>query len=508
LWIVAVAAVVAAAAAGCAGGYGSSDKDADLSSAGDLPVIVDSSPGDVAGSADSGPEPDSWSPASDVGLSACQALTPSTNATTNYTAIMDCLNQHGEAQLGAGTYPVKDGIALPAGSKLTGAGSSMPTIRLASGSTTNYLVSTADSARVGFLKLDAAGQLGGKLHSAVVSISGDNTQVDNNEIFNQQVPAPGDHSAGVYVIGDKVQGNVVDTNKIYRTFYGVIFRNGLTKSHVNTVKNNTIFDIKCDGVTFAGYGEMLSNTVYRVGPDCENGPIPGGAVYSLDQAHGGLIEGNTIYDTCGHGIDLDGVSNFEIRNNTVSDPGYQWSGAHTYCQGASGMFIIDIAQTVIENNNVTNHRATNRVELAGDPNNVFSLAADKSFSDLPHQGKQVIAFVLARRRSGSQTTVANTIKGNTFISSCSPVSTCAGMGYFSSRDTGYDAAGSWSASTTNYYTKNNPFGSQVGSKRCGGNWYAANDTCGDPATGDCNTDDYQHNPPTGDWARNDLCNNY
>ena len=48
-----------------------------------------------------------------------------------------------------------------------------------------------------------------------------------------------------------------------------------------------------------------------------------------------------------------------------------------------------------------------------------------------------------------------------------------------------------------------PYGSNVGSRRCGGNWYAANSSCEESASdADCNTDDWQHD---GDWARNDGC---
>lgn len=70
---------------------------------------------------------------------------------------------------------------------------------------------------------------------------------------------------------------------------------------------------------------------------------------------------------------------------------------------------------------------------------------------------------------------------------------CVGTGYFATRDTGFDAAGGWSAATTNYYTNNKPYGSNVGSRRGGGNWYAANTTCtAQSSPAPCNIDDYQH----------------
>lgn len=72
------------------------------------------------------------------------------------------------------------------------------------------------------------------------------------------------------------------------------------------------------------------------------------------------------------------------------------------------------------------------------------------------------------------------------------------------RGTGLDH-GTWSAATTNYFTGNDPYGSQVGSVRCGGNWFAANSTCNQGSAAPCNVDDYQH---TADWLRSDACRDY
>ncbi len=132
-----------------------------------------------------------------------------------------------------------------------------------------------------------------------------------------------------------------------------------------------------------------------------------------------------------------------------------------------------------------------------DPNDITN-----DFADLPGGEHTVMAFWLAARPGGTST--GNSVTDNTLRAYCS--SPCVGLGYFVSRGTGVDASGGWSASTTNYFTKNDPYGSNVGSKRCGANWYAASSTCTastlDP---DCNTDDPQH---TGDWSRNDGCRDY
>lgn len=174
------------------------------------------------------------------------------------------------------------------------------------------------------------------------------------------------------------------------------------------------------------------------------------------------------------------------------------------------MFLLDVSSSLIEGNVVENNsRSTNRVGLGGDPNQVFRSATAPAFSDLPSGQKQVISFVLARRQNGYKFVNGNVIRDNSLRAYCVPSSVCVGLGYFASRSTGYGPGGSWSAGTTNYYTLNDPFGSQIGSVRCGGNWYAANSTCTSASSPpDCNADDYQHNPPAGTTFRNDGCNFY
>ncbi|PKN44539.1 MAG: hypothetical protein CVU63_10300, partial [Deltaproteobacteria bacterium HGW-Deltaproteobacteria-20] len=112
-----------------------------------------------------------------------------------------------------------------------------------------------------------------------------------------------------------------------------------------------------------------------------------------------------------------------------------------------------------------------------------------------------------RSTSTTWLTTGNTIEDNTFVAGCN--SPCVGLGYFVGRETGFAADGSWSAQTTNYFRRNTPFGSNIGSKRCGGNWYAANSTCvAGNLDADCNIDDPQHEGAGHDWARNDECSHY
>ncbi len=115
-----------------------------------------------------------------------------------------------------------------------------------------------------------------------------------------------------------------------------------------------------------------------------------------------------------------------------------------------------------------------------------------------------VAFLLTHREGGAYLTTGNSIRDNRFVASCTPPA--VGLGYFAGRGTGYAADGTWSAATTNYFTGNDPFGSNIGSQRCGGNWYAADAACREGALEpSCNIDDPQHEGPGHDWARNDGC---
>ena len=114
----------------------------------------------------------------------------------------------------------------------------------------------------------------------------------------------------------------------------------------------------------------------------------------------------------------------------------------------------------------------------------------------------MLGFLLVRDPGSPYDAIGNSIEGNQMRAYCS--GDCVGVGYFVSRGTGL-VGGDWSAATTNYFTGNDPFGSNVGSRRCGGNWYAANSICDAGAGAPCNTDDYQH---TATELRNDPCRDY
>jgi hypothetical protein len=211
-----------------------------------------------------------------------------------------------------------------------------------------------------------------------------------------------------------------------------------------------------------------------------------------------------MFDDCGNVVDLDEVQGFTIEYNTIEGPGYDWEGWAPWCGGV-GLILIDSSYNHLVGNDISNNdRPQNAVGESTDPNDIYD-GSGANYSDLPSGSAQTIAFVLAQRPSSGGATVNNLIEDNTLRSSCS--GSCAGLGWFVSRGAGTDAAGGWSASTTNYFLRNTPYGSEVGSQRCGASWYAANDECGTTwPSADCNQDDYQHDD---DWLRNDAgCRDY
>lgn len=419
----------------------------------------------------------------------------------NWQTIQTCLDQKGHALLAPGTFPIARGLSVPASGQLVGPA----TLVLQPGNGGNFMLHfAADSpasakARIAHLTLNAHNAIDGAANAAIVHMGVDNGRIEDCDLGNDGAPRVGHHEAAVYVICESCTGNEVVGSRLHDTFYGIIFHPPTAQAN-NVIDSSEIHDTKCDAITFAGYGVATNNRIHEMGRDCENGPIPGAGVYTLLNSVGGVIRGNTMWNSCGHGMDMDRSANFTIENNHVYDPGYTWNGAAPWCGGAAAAFLLDMSECTIRGNTFENSgRPQNRV---ADSNQVMHAVGAAAFSDLPQGGQQVIAFVLARRpQSGGAT--HNTVADNSFHASCGGGG-CTGLGWFTSRGTGYDGA-TWSASTTNYFTGNNPFGSDVGSKRCGGNWYAANSTCGAGAASPCNQDDFQH---TADWERSDGCYQY
>jgi hypothetical protein len=438
--------------------------------------------------------------------SACDAIAPApgNSGEVNSATLQHCLDTEHHATLLAGEFLLAHSVKLPASATLRGAANHATLLR-AVGPTwdANFVVrfgvnSPASApATIASVRIDAANVLAGKSNASIVHFAA-NGHLEDSELFNAGGAARGNHAAAAFLLCGGCDGARLTRVDLHDSFYGVIFGPGGTAQIHPVVEHSHVHETRCDAFTYMSFGEATDNLIEKVGFDCENGPIPGAALYSLGQAAGGIFSRNTVHDTCGNGLDLDRVQNFTIEANNIVTPGSPFDG-HTYCLG-SGAFLLDVGHSTIRGNMIGN---TNPHNAGFDPNQVMHARGAANFSDLPAGGNTIVAFVLGQRPDGSGLAVGNVIENNTLRATCA--APCVGMGYFASRDTGYAAGGAWGASTTNYYRGNTPVGSNIGSMRCGGNWYAAGSSClaGSPAP--CNVDDSQH--PTTNY-RNDTCSHY
>ncbi|MBP9112853.1 MAG: hypothetical protein KBF88_08590 [Polyangiaceae bacterium] len=423
----------------------------------------------------------------------CLSIAPGVNPVQHRDTILNCLTTKKRAVLLPGIHTISNLIQVPAGAVLEGTGGK-PTLRYGAAAG-NSMVTLFDGSVLRSLRLQPGGFLD-QTNGAIVHIEGSNAVVKDCVLENVSVFSK---TTGVYFIGKDKKDSVVEDTEIKDSFYGVIFASYLDAAHPNIVRRTKIHAIACDGVTLAGYGEVRDSEIFDVGFNCLNPavnggpPIPGAAIFSLGNPNGGLLAGNNLHEACGNVIDVDRISGLKIQNNTITGPSYQRSAFETFCVGGASVSIVDSSNLVITGNNVVNERATSRVGAFGDPNFIFG-----RYGDLPQGSNQAIAFWLTRRVGGPPAT-GSTIDNNVLRANCA--APCVGLGYFIGRRTGVDAQGNWSAATTNYFTRNNPVGSNVGSKRCGRNWYAGNSVCGNDA--ECNLDDAQH-PDTAGF-RNDNC---
>ena len=440
---------------------------------------------------------------------ACTALPPQDSPDANYLAITACLAS-GTAVLAGGEYPLSQGLAVPDNATLAGSSTDATRIYFPALSPTNYMVQPGSGSVISFISFDANHNLPAGCCSAVFSV-GDvhSVLVHDCQISNQDSPS----ATGIYFIGKNGKNNLFLRVTVSQMQYGVIFLAGLTRVSSNRVDSSIIHDIHCDSVTFAGYGEVTNSQIYQNGWDCKNGspPIPGGGPYCLGNSEGALVAGNTVADNCGMLLDIDGCANFNVSHNTFTNPGNTWGGKYPYCQGSTAVNLLDAQNFIFDHNEVNNARDTNIVgaSLWGDSNHIFSDVGKEPFSDLPNGPHTVVAFALTHRPSGRgvgqhlMSATGSTISNNKYQADCS-LAGCAGVGYFAGRGTGWSASGSW---TPNFYTANDPSGSNIGSHRCGGNWYAGNTACPLDAGAPCNVDDYQH-PDTSNWRNDPGCAQY
>ena len=454
-------------------------------------------PGAVPGPRVDGPAGDATDPATSLpdpatataGPDPCESVKPLATPLATRNAIQACLSgaTH-HALLSGGTYVIDAGLTVPPGAVLQGTSMASPIVRLAPTSKSGVMIELQGGAppagqrtTVGHLAFDANNAIADGPVNAVLRVNSEGAIVDGVEVSNPTYPPPGRNKTGVYFVCASCKGNVIKNSSIHHHFYGVLFRNLLTSATPNRVADSDLHDTLCDAVTFIGYGEITGGTIHDVGFDCRNGPIPGAAVYSLDNAHGGLVQNATLTRTCGNAVDIDGASRFTIESNVVSEPGFTSGGKYPYCAGFAASIVDSDHFTVDGNTFVAGHAGLT------DPNRILEGAGAATAADVPFGTNGAVAFVLAQRSNTPPRSQGHAISNNVFRGGGG-----TGVGLFTSRLTGYGPGGAWSAATTNYFTANRTFGSNVGSKRCGGNWFAGNSTCAAGSKAPCNDDDYQH----------------
>jgi hypothetical protein len=437
------------------------------------------------------------------------------NAENNYQRIQWCLAKYGHAYLGSGSFTLNHMLVLT-NDTLISANGDWPVVEAISNPDgRNSFIAMNGNSRVAFLSLNANKFFMDQPNASIVEMLDDLNQVDNCFVMGASTPllkTDNGELVGVYILcGDN---NMVWNNKISNCDHGVIANSYIATAVNNVIKGNALFYNRRDGVSLPGYGQVIGNRIYLNGWDCRNGgggtnpPIPGAGIYVENNLNGALIQYDTIYDNNGHNIDIVNVNNFSILNNYVYNPGNPSFPATDYMiapdfGAAFSVSLFNISNSTIEGNDIRNEgRPSNAVGMGGvwggDKNHVMSEDSAGVMSDLPFGDSSIIAFCLGELRPRapfSNQTGNNVIRNNIFIASPN------GIGYFSTRNTGFAADLSWSSQTTNYFTLNNPFGSNIGSVRAGGNWYAANGV-------DPNTDDYQHQPPGSSWSGSDNKNFY
>lgn len=458
----------------------------------------------------------------------CAAISPNLDPNQNYANIVSCLwTGNRVVQLTSGVFPLSQAIEMPPNSKLYGAPTTPLSTVLSAAPLTNQswgnslgapypnntVLQTYDGNVVQNLRFTGDGQLVSDCCSTVVAISGSQSQLNNVEIFNLD-PVSGQmpqnsttaKTVGIYFLGTSSSAsNTVSQAFIHDLVLGVIFRAGLPGGQqANTFQNSEIFRVGCDGVTLAGYGNVNNNYIHSNGAFCGQTPIPipGAGIYAIGNPSGAQITGNTITDQCGHGLDLNSSNSFVISGNTVYENGSPMGGAYSYCGGGSPASLVDVSYFSVTNNFFN----TVNVPPLGVSLNLFPTYASEFYSiyyPLPNKNQQIMAVRLLKFQG---LVMNNSFDNNIMVGTCT-TSACVGMGLYVGPGTGVDGNGQWSGATTNYFTRNNEMGSNIGSLRCGGDWYAANSVCTSAQSGgSCNSDDYQHVPGVNsNWSRNDVC---
>lgn len=448
-------------------------------------------------------------------------LAPGATAHDNYVAIQACLDSAtgAVADLGSGTYPIDHYLAVGTSDHLVGVGATL-SFPATPANGQQMIHFTGSSALVDDLVLDANHVLtAGAVMVVFDSTAGNGNTLSNNWIehgsssyLDSQPPGTHDPSLnGAFAVSidcTTCSGNTISDNYIVENYLGIVFK-GASSAARNVADGNTIADNQCDPASFSGFGVLSNNTIHDNGARCA--PAPGGGVYtdgSGGHDHGGEITGNTIYDTCGHGLDLLNNHDFTISNNVIYDPGTSTHDpTHTYCNGGDGMFLANISNSTISGNDVSNDVPTNMRSAypAAAGSGTYDTGQAK-WSDLPNGGNTLMAFTLVWTRSASFTSTYNMITNNQFYAYCSQTN-CLGLSAFVGRGTGYAADNTTTNSTTwNQFRGTQVYGSEYRTRRLGKNWWAASYSCPTraswSATG-CNDDDYNYGGGATTASRND-----
>lgn len=449
----------------------------------------------------------------------CFQLIPST-AAVNHRRISQCLRLEQRVTLGPGIFLLPHGLKMPPNSTLQGAlavGSQKTSLNASLASRlllavptaiTHPLLEVSSDSLVSSVILDAGGkQRDATCCTSVISFIGNNSVISDVEALGS--PA----GIGVLFESPTSRDNLVFKMHVHRCYYGIVFAHGL-RSQVNTVEQSTIEDIHCDAISFAGFGQVRRSVIRNSGFACGPPAFGAGAgFFCKGNRYGAQIEDSIVSNTCGMSLDVDSCSHLEVRNNSFSNTGYDWDRNLTHCWGMPTAILLDSQMCSINYNSMENSRPSNRIRWSGDPHQVYGQVAAPLFSDLPEDNDTILNFALLHRPNAmALPSIQNDVSNNSFFSRCDE-NNCTGLAYFAGRGTGLESQrtpghhwGERLPKQPSEFNGNVVSDSDVGSVRCGENWYAAaQPVCPEESDWPCNLDDYLH--PDQNF-RNDDCRDY
>lgn len=435
----------------------------------------------------------------------CFQLIPST-AAVNHRRISQCLRLEQRVTLGPGIFLLPHGLKMPPNSTLQGAlavGSQKASLNASLAShlllavptaITHSLLEVSSDSLVSSVILDTGGkQRDATCCTSVISLVGNNTVISDVEVLGSRT------GIGVLFESPTSHDNLVFKMHVHHCYYGIVFAHGLRSHQVNTFEQSTIEDIDCDAISFAGFGQVRRSVIRNSGFACGPPAFGAGAgFFCKGNRYGAQIEDSIVSKTCGMSLDVDSCSHVEVRNNTFSNTGYDWDRNLTHCWGMPTAILLDSQMCSISYNSMENSRPSNRIRWSGDPHQVYSQVAAPLFSDLPEDNDTILNFaVLHRPNAMALPSIQNDVSNNSFSSRCDE-NNCSGVAYFVGRGTGLPQPSEFNGNVVS--------DSDVGSVRCGENWYAATQpVCPEESDWPCNLDDYLH--PDQNF-RNDNCRDY